>query len=590
MANIVTAVLGFLLLGLIAAYFKFLYRKLRPGEPPIAPGHWFWGNCIQFKEHAVKFLLKTHAMCGDVFTVRFLNQHITMVLDIHSYERFSREKNFDFHAIEKQVNRNVFQYELVNSRKMIREAGQKVNGRHLFSSMENFAQNLTEAFKETISGEADTQASSNSNILKADAAMQDQSEKVKKLNILNTAPSATTRNNSAINDINSVSSVHQQPSPAPSLASPDDTTSDPIININNDTIGQKVSSWHEDDLRNFASRIFFSPLFYSIFGRGVKGQEKSFQPQVFHKMFDQFHKYFNFLWLGVPPQLFPEAVKAGAVLGQQPHSGEMVKRDGCSEYIKFATEFMLKHGQTEREIVSHNLVFLHVNYNTFRVVYWCMYKLMEEAGVMAALKAEVDEVIEAKRSGATPEEAVAEFTADDINKMPAVDSFLKEIFRCMSGVFMIRKVLKDTSFTTESGAVYNMREGDRVAIYPPAFHYDPEIYEDPETFKYDRYIDATFYKNGKEIKHPVIGFGSLCPGQKLAILEIKWFIINLINSFKLELLDGERTMPNINMYGHEILPPTHDVRCRFLAKEKPVKLTYFNNFGTANTHREEERS
>ncbi|RUS80495.1 hypothetical protein EGW08_011746, partial [Elysia chlorotica] len=385
-----------LIINLCFCVFFMSFR--RPGEPPIAPGHWLWGNCIQFKEHAVKFLLKARAQCGDVFTVRFLNQHITMVLDVHSYERFAKQRSFDFDKIAEQVNRNVFQYELVNARKMISEAGQKVNGRHLFTSMENFASNLKDAFRE-----------------------------------MDTTPS-----------------------------------------------DKPHSFWHEDDLRNFASRTFFSPLFYTIFGHGARDSETSFHPQVFHKKFDQFHKYFNFLWLGVPAQLFPEAMKAGAVLAQQPSSADMMAREGCSEYIKFSTDFMLRHSQSESDIVGHNLVFLHVNYNTFRVVYWCMYKLMEDAKIMAALREEVEEAVEAKRSGCTTEESVAEFTTDDIHKLPLLESFLQEVIRMMSGVFMIRKVVEDTAFTTDSGATYNIRKGDRVAIYPPAFHYDPEIYEEPE--------------------------------------------------------------------------------------------------------------
>ncbi|CAL1542485.1 unnamed protein product, partial [Lymnaea stagnalis] len=479
----------------------------RAGEPPLAPGHFLWGNGKQFTEHAVKFLHKAHKKCGDVFTIRFLNQYWTMVLDIHSYERFAKEKNFDFDAIQEQVNQNVFGYQLADARKMIGEAGQKVNGKHLFTSLENFAKNLTEAFKDTAS-ESDSKLLEN---MRAELP---------------------------------------------------------------------ADSWCEDNLRNLASKTFFSPVFYTIFGRGMPGTEGNFHPQVFHKNFDQFHKYFNFLWFGMPMKMFPQAAQAAGILAQQPSSADMLKREGCSDYIKFATEFMLKHNQSERDIISHNLVFLHVNYNTFRAVYWCMYKLMEDESVMAAVRKEVEEVVEAKRTGTDTSEYEAEFTTEDINKLPVVDSFLKEIIRWTSGVFMVRKCVEDTVFTTDSGETYNIRKGDKVAIYPPVFHHDPEIFESPETFKYDRFVDAEFFKNGKKIKHPLIGFGSLCPGQKLSMLQIKWFIINIVNSFKLELVEGEKTAPNTGMYGHEILPPTNDVQCRFQPREGACSLRYINNYGS----------
>lgn len=85
--------------------------------------------------------------------------------------------------------------------------------------------------------------------------------------------------------------------------------------------------------------------------------------------------------------------------------------------------FILVHSQSERDIICHNLVFLHVNYNTFRVVYWCMYKLMEDQTVMAAVRKEVDEVVEAKRTGASASEYEAEFTTEDINKLPVVGKY-----------------------------------------------------------------------------------------------------------------------------------------------------------------------
>jgi len=44
---------------------------------------------------------------------------------------------------------------------------------------------------------------------------------------------------------------------------------------------------------------------------------------------------------------------------------------------------------------------------------------------------------------------------------------------------MVRYVTKDTNFESERGQRFLIREGDRLAIYPPALHKDPEIFEDP---------------------------------------------------------------------------------------------------------------
>lgn len=60
------------------------------------------------------------------------------------------------------------------------------------------------------------------------------------------------------------------------------------------------------------------------------------------------------------------------------------------------------------------------------------------------------------------------------------DSITKETLRVSGGVFMVRAVVKDTEFETEDGQKYNLRKGDKVAMYPPAIHKDPEIFENPD--------------------------------------------------------------------------------------------------------------
>lgn len=45
---------------------------------------------------------------------------------------------------------------------------------------------------------------------------------------------------------------------------------------------------------------------------------------------------------------------------------------------------------------------------------------------------------------------------------------------------MVRSVAEDTEFETEEGRKYSLRKGDKVAMYPPAIHKDPEIFENPD--------------------------------------------------------------------------------------------------------------
>ena len=310
-----------------------MYYYRRENEPPIPRGHWFWGNGGDFAKNAVQFLHATQKKLGDIFTIRLFNQHMTVVMDPHAYEKFVRERNFDFDAIQKQVNHNVFSFELVNARKMLKEAGKTVKGPYLNKGMSQFSLYLNETFQE---------------VTRKD--FNDQSE------------------------------------------------------------------WKTCGLRSFNSQTLFASLFYTIFGKG-DANDPRFKPLSVYKNFDLFHKYFNFLWLGMPVKLFPKAVKALEGLCQQPCSSELLERDDLSEYIRFSTNFMLQHNQTEQDIIGHNLVYLHVNYNTFRLAFWTLYNLLEHREALEALRKEVEDVIRCKRAEMEDDEDEVVFSIDEIDSL-----------------------------------------------------------------------------------------------------------------------------------------------------------------------------
>ena len=96
------------------------------------------------------------------------------------------------------------------------------------------------------------------------------------------------------------------------------------------------------------------------------------------------------------------------------------------------------------------------------------------------------------------------------------DSIVKETIRVTSGVFMVRSIVKDTAFEMENGQTYNLRAGDRVAMYPPAIHKDPEIFENP-LVSYSFYINYLLNKVKALDKFVVINF--VC---------VRWFLMRLM--------------------------------------------------------------
>ena len=168
--------------------------------------------------------------------------------------------------------------------------------------------------------------------------------------------------------------------------------------------------YHEQGLRVFCAETMFDALFKTIFG----GCDHDFfnSKRVFHN-FEVFHKYFNFFWLGLPKFLFPTAMRALEELLCQPTADDLMGRIDSSDYIKTAVSYMQAQGNSAGDIKGHNLVYLHVNYNTFRLAFWVLSNLLSHPEALDALREELDDAIEVR----TDEDGVASFTSQDLESL-----------------------------------------------------------------------------------------------------------------------------------------------------------------------------
>ena len=307
-------------------------------------GRLIWGNAAEFSINAVKHLLEWRKSYGKVFTIRLINKHMTVIMDPHNYEAFSKVKAFDFDPIQKQVNWNVFSFVLKDARNMIKETGKTVRGHHLQCGMKQFAGNLRDS------------------CLNMQNLIKDSSEKT------------------------------------------------------------------EIGLRTFAMKTQFTAIFDTVFG---KSNGHPFEPEMVYNSFEVYHRYFNYLWLGFPRNLFPKAGKALESLLCHPKSEELLAREDCSTYIKYAVQYMLDRGQNEFEILGHNLVYLHVNYNTFRLSFWALAYLLEDPKGFAALKNEVRQAIEAKT---VTGEDKAFFSLKEVEDLDILSEYLFFFFIFFTGM------------------------------------------------------------------------------------------------------------------------------------------------------------
>lgn len=171
-------------------------------------------------------------------------------------------------------------------------------------------------------------------------------------------------------------------------------------------------------LRDFTADTIFSAIFNTVFGHS---DHQEFHAKMVYRNFEIFHKFFNFFWLGFPKSWFPDAMDALKQLLLMPDAGDLLRRDDLSAYIRKAIEYMQEEGQTEGDIKGHNLVYLHVNYNTFRFAFWVLSNLLEHEDAMEALQKEIQQMVDLHYN---PKTNTATFSVKEVEEMKVLGKML----------------------------------------------------------------------------------------------------------------------------------------------------------------------
>ena len=159
-------------------------------------------------------------------------------------------------------------------------------------------------------------------------------------------------------------------------------------------------------------------------------------------------------------------------------------------------------------------------------VEWTMVELIRNPRTMKTLQNEVRKVVESK--GIIEE--------DDIEKMPYLKAVIKESLRLHLPVPLLipRESTHDTKVLG-----YDVASGTRVLINAWAIARDPCLWEKPEEFYPERFLDTSIDYKGLHFE--LIPFGSGrrgCPGITFAVAIAELAIAKLVHKFDLRLPDG----------------------------------------------------
>jgi len=64
-----------------------------------------------------------------------------------------------------------------------------------------------------------------------------------------------------------------------------------------------------------------------------------------------------------------------------------------------------------------------------------------------------------------------------------------------------------------------------------------------------------------------MGFGTICPGKRYALIQLKLYIVAIMSRFEMRIIDSKRAEYDCRYYGHEVLPPINDIHFEYAARE-----------------------
>ncbi|XP_053571037.1 cytochrome P450 7A1 [Bombina bombina] len=354
------------------------------------------------------------------------------------------------------------------------------------------------------------------------------------------------------------------------------------------TMINSSKDWVTDGLYAFCYRVMFEAGYLTLFGKEFNSKEdKNIARQEAQRAlilnaienFKEFDKIFPALVAGLPIHVFKTAYSARENLAKDLLHENLRKRDNISDLVTlrmFLNDTLST--LTDMDKAKTHLALLWASQaNTLPATFWSVFYILGCPKAMKAAKEEVQQVLEKASQKVSFDGKYVYLKRQDLDDMPILDSIIKESMRLSSASLNIRVAKENFSLQLNNEKSYKIRKDDIVALYPQMVHLNPDIYENPLDFKYDRYLDenkkekTNFYLQGRKLKYYYMPFGSgktKCPGRHFAVHEIKQFLTLLICYFDLELVEKNVKSPPLDQSraGLGILQPTHDVDFRYKLK------------------------
>lgn len=201
--------------------------------------------------------------------------------------------------------------------------------------------------------------------------------------------------------------------------------------------------------------------------------------------------------------------------------------------------------------------------NTIPSTFWTLAHLLSNEAAMSAVLGELEHVLGGS--------ALTSLSIDQLNRLRLVDSVSREALRLSSGTLIARKAVEAVRLETDTGS-WSIREGDEVFLAPQLIHHDPEFFERPDDFVFDRFVEGDASCPRSELGgKPTTAFAftpfgvgrHTCPGRFFAVNEIKIMVVSLLTRLSFRPVSAPLPGFQRNRAGLGVLPPDRDIVVRW---------------------------